>query len=88
MNNDVNASTLNAGHIDSHKVKAPTWVYVLASIFTIGLTYLGIPALVWWLLSTIVPAYTFGYWSTVGLYVAWRLVRGPLVRIPAKKAGV
>ena len=61
---------------------------VILIVIAAALTYLGIPALVWWLLSTIVPAYTFGYWSTVGLYVAWRLVRGPLVRIPAKKAGV
>lgn len=85
MNDGVNASTLNAGRIDSHKVKAPTWAYITAAIVAIGLMYLGFPAIIWLLLSAIIPAYPFGYWATVGLYVAWRLVRGPLWN--ARKVG-
>lgn len=80
--------TLERGNpLEKNTATASPVEAVILIVIATALTYLGIPALVWWLLSTIVPAYTFGYWSTVGLYVAWRLVRGPLVRIPAKKAG-
>lgn len=68
----------NINATPDRKAEAPTWAYITALVVAVGLMYLGIPAVVWLLLSAILPAYPFGYWSTVGLYVAWRLVRGRL----------
>lgn len=58
--------------------------YIAGAILALALVVLGIPAVVWLILSAVIPAYTFGYWQTVALYLAWRLVRGP-IRAPKKK---
>lgn len=75
---------LDPNKITTNKVAPNTAspaAYIAGFIIALAVVLLGFPAVVWLILSAVIPAYTFGYWQTVALYLAWRLVRG----VPATK---